>query len=39
MRCADNDGNGDCDRGAVGYRLWNPHRGLSFETVSIYWRT
>ena len=23
MRCADNHGNGDCDSGAVGYRLWN----------------
>ena len=31
MRCADNDGNGDCDKGAVGYRLWNPHYGLTFE--------
>ena len=30
MRCADN-GNGDCDRGAVGYRLWNPRCGLTFE--------
>ena len=29
MRCADNDGNGDCDRGAVGYKLWNPHCGLT----------
>ena len=31
MRCADNDGNGDCNRGVVGYRLWNPHCGLTFE--------
>ena len=31
MRCADNDGNGYCDKGAVGYRLWNPHCGLTFE--------
>ena len=31
MRCADNDGNGDCDRDAIGYRLGNPRCGLTFE--------
>ena len=30
MRCANNNGNEDCDKGAVGYRLWNPHCGLTF---------